>query len=163
MLRASQMASGRSWTGPRDRPPCLHHGEAVLEQRLRTLGRQQVAHPLRGRAVGIVVVRDVHGLAHLPLAPHRGLGDTDGVVEDQHLRGAARRLHQALDLPVVDLLHLVVVVEIRDRAFLRRQGEALPLQAEGVRRRAGVADRDLDLPVLGLPERRIGPGARTGR
>ncbi len=67
-----------------DRAPDVDDGEAPLEQGLRFLGRQEVAHSLRAGAIGIVVVDVADRLADVFLVARRlGTGAT-GMIENHH-------------------------------------------------------------------------------
>src|SRR5262249_38182463 len=82
-----------------DWPRHLHDGEAALQE-LVGLVRDQVAHALRARPFGVIVVHAAHHLADLARLALFGVGGAQRVIEYDHARGAALGLHQRLHLRV---------------------------------------------------------------
>src|SRR6266545_2046807 len=94
-LRASQMASGKVSTG------C----------RIVRLVRQKVAHALRPRPFGIVVMRAAHDLADLARLAQRVVGRAQRVIEYDDALGPALGLHQRFHFRVIGALYFVLVEE----------------------------------------------------
>ena len=100
--------------------------------------RQDLAHALRARPFGVVVVRREHRLAHELLLALAFVARAQRVVEDDDARRARDFPSQALDLGVVHRLELLRVEEILHRG--RCSTNAKPFPSSGARRGAAVAD-----------------------
>src|SRR5579862_1528380 len=85
MLEASASAKGQARTGPLIGRHTLISTKRCLS-RASASRRQQVAHTLRSRFVGVVVVHHLYGRAETAL--DRALGGADRVIEHDHLLGA---------------------------------------------------------------------------
>ncbi len=143
-----------------DRPPHLHDGEAALQQFLGFV-REQVAHALRTRPFGVVVVHAAHDLADLACLALIGVGGAQRVIEYDHARGAALGLHQRLHLRVVDLAYFVFVEEIGDLGVVTDKTEALAIE----RKRPSVQARIADGDAMGIERAaaaHIGRARRSG-
>src|SRR6516162_7176929 len=128
-----------------DRPPHLHDGEAALQQFLRFV-RKQVAHALRARPLGVIVVHAAHHLADLAHLALIGIGRAQGVIEYDHTRGAAFGLHQRLHLRVVDAADFALVEEIGNLGVVTNETEALAIE----RKRLHVQPRIADGHAVGI-------------
>ena len=97
-LRASQIASGQVSTGWR----IGRHTWMIAKRpasRLFGLVAHQVAHPLRPRHLGVVVVDPAHDFADLAALAQRRVLGAQGVVEDDDALGAALLLSPAPPSP----------------------------------------------------------------
>ena len=83
-----------------DGPPHLDDGEPALEQLLRFV-RKNVAHPLRRRPFGIIVMHARHHFADLAPLAHRVVRGSQRVVEDHDAPGAAFGFHQCFHLRII--------------------------------------------------------------
>ena len=112
-----------------DRPPHLDDREAPRQQG-RRLVRQPVAHPLRARPFGVVVVRRADHFTQAQALAFGLVAGTHGVVEHHHAHGARVLLHQIDDLGVVAGLDLLGIKKIGDRRVVRDQFEPGPIERE---------------------------------
>src|SRR5262249_12498006 len=122
-----------------DRPPHLHDGEAAFQE-LVGLVREQVAHALRARPFGVIVVHAAHHLADLARLALIGVGGAQGVIEYDHARGAALGLHQRFHFGVVDAADFALVEEIGDLGVVRDETVALAIERKRLRVQPRIAD-----------------------
>ena len=123
-----------------DRAPHLHDGEAPLEQFVRLVG-QQVAHALRTRPFGVVVVHAPHHLADFLRLAQFVVGGAQRVVEHHDAPGSALGLHQGFHLGVIGAADFGLVEEIAHPGVVAHEAEAVALEREAVRREPPVAQR----------------------
>src|SRR3989441_11539337 len=123
-----------------DRAPHLDDRETALQQGFR-FAWQQVAHALRARPFGVVVVHVEHRFAHQFRLALGLVARAQRVVEDDDARGARDLLHQRFDLGVVDALQLLDIEEVVNSSLVLDELEAGDLQGELVGKRTAVADR----------------------
>ncbi len=116
-----------------DRPPHLDDGEMPREQAVGFV-RQQIAHALRSRPFGVIVVHPRHDFADLARRAVGVVGGAQGVIEHHDALGAALLFDQVDHLRIIDIADLRLVEEIGHGGFV--PGE---LKAFAVERRVEFA------------------------
>ena len=134
----------------RDVAPHIDLHEALLETRLRLIGRQEIAHALRTGFLRIVVVHatDRGTMAAFDTA----IGGADRMIEHHDLRSTGLALDQRLDLGLVSAANLVLVVEVAHRGLVRGQDEGLTVERQ-VAGQPCIVDADLEVAVVALAAR----------
>src|SRR5205814_2852156 len=120
-----------------DRPPHLDDRQPALQQRLGLLAHD-VAHPLRARPLGVVVMHAADDVANLLVLALFVAGGAQRVIEHDDALGAADFLYQRLTFRVVNAADLVLVVEIPYSALIADKTEALALEIEAGRQRPAI-------------------------
>src|SRR6185312_4042826 len=124
-----------------NRPPHLNDGEAALQQALGLLP-QEIAHALRPRPFGVVVVNAADDLAQLALFAHRIIGGAQRVVEDDDARRAGLRLDQRFHLRIVDAANLLLIEEVAHRRIVPAEPKAVGIEREAIGERASIVHDD---------------------
>ncbi len=132
---------GRIDHRPLQRPPDIDEGVALAEQALGLLAHQ-LAHPLRSRAFGIVVVHPHHRLARHAggAVGDVGVAPAQGVVEHLDPAGAGDPRDQLGRLAVGHRVELGLVIEVLHPRGAAQEGDAFPVQIEIGRTGTGVVD-----------------------
>src|SRR5690606_13141863 len=103
--------------------PDIDDREAALEQRRGFLLAEPVAHPLRPRLHGVVVMRPPHRLAYLLLLADAFVAGAQRMVEHDDIAGTGLAPDERFYLGIVDGLDLTGIVEIGDSGFMAHQRE----------------------------------------
>ena len=135
----------------RDVAPDIDFHEALLQPRLRFVGRQEIADPLRAGLLRVVVVHAAHRRAMAAL--DAAIGSADRVVEHHDLGRPRLALDQGFDLGIVGAAYLVAVVEVADRGRVLRQDERLMVERKIPRDRPRIVNAHLEVAVVAVAPR----------
>ncbi len=114
-----------------DRPPHLDDGKAPREQILGLVG-QDVAHALRPRPFGIVVVRAAHDLADFLGLAQLVVGGAQRMVEHDDALGPALGFDQLDHFRIVDPPDFILVVEIAHLGRVIDKTETVAIELEAI-------------------------------
>ena len=145
-----------------DRPPHLDDGEAARQQILGLVGKD-IAHPLRPRPFGVVVVGAAHDLADFLRLAQLVVGGAQRMVEHHDALGAALGFDQLDHFRIVDPPDFILVVEIAHPGRMVDEAEAVAVELEAIDLEAAVVhfhlprvERAATAPVVGAGRTGIG-------
>jgi hypothetical protein len=143
-----------------DRPPHLDDRETPAQQRFGLLAHD-VAHPLRSRPFGVVVVDAADDVADLAGFALLLAGGAQRVVEYDDTLGAAHVFDQRFALGIIEAPHLILGEEVGHRRAVRHEAETLAFKHKLVGNRPAVVQHDAVSLGVAAADSLI-PAARSG-
>jgi hypothetical protein len=119
--------------------PHVHDCEAALHQVFGLFIANQIAQPVTGRPVGIIVMNHLHRLAHGTYCPYAFVTGPQRVIEYNDQPGAGHLFDQVLDLFFIGRRPRRIVVEI-DIGMVRYQLKTFAVDTQFVRERPDIGD-----------------------